>query len=205
MKNQKGVTLIALVITIIVLLILAAAAIATLTGDNGIFSNAQKARAENTKADFKEKVLIAYNSVKTEVTAKAVTKGEYHSNQNVNEYKLANMIYRDITGNAGEFTDSTTAQTKTNGKYTFDYTPSGLTEAKSDSTKKGTIKITYTDDVFKLGGKISALDQWTAPMVATITIIDNECGLKLTCTGFVDTQNKTASPTVDQLTYGVNE
>ena len=34
MKNNKGITLIALVITIIVLLILAAIAIATLTGDN---------------------------------------------------------------------------------------------------------------------------------------------------------------------------
>ena len=35
-KNNKGITLIALVITIIVLLILAAVSIATLTGENGI-------------------------------------------------------------------------------------------------------------------------------------------------------------------------
>ena len=116
------------------------------------------------------------------------------------------MIYKDITGNVGTFTSATntTVQNATKEKYKFEYKPSGLTEAKSDSTKKGTIKITYTDDVFKLGGKISALDQWTAPMVATITISDNECGLVLSCTGFVDTQNKTASPTDDQLTYGVN-
>ena len=48
MRNQKGVTLIALVITIIVLLILAGVSIAMLTGDNGIcnrrlqISNKQK-------------------------------------------------------------------------------------------------------------------------------------------------------------------
>ncbi len=36
MKKQKGITLIALVITIIVLLILAGISIATLTGENGI-------------------------------------------------------------------------------------------------------------------------------------------------------------------------
>ena len=36
LKTNKGITLIALVITIIVLLILAGVTIATLTGDNGI-------------------------------------------------------------------------------------------------------------------------------------------------------------------------
>ena len=40
-KSKKGVTLIALVITIIVLLILAGVTIATLTGDNGILTKAQ--------------------------------------------------------------------------------------------------------------------------------------------------------------------
>ena len=47
MRKEKGITLIALVITIIVLLILASVSIAMLTGDNGILSQAQKAK-ENT-------------------------------------------------------------------------------------------------------------------------------------------------------------
>lgn len=38
MKNTKGITLIALVITIIVLLILAGGSIAMLTGENGILT-----------------------------------------------------------------------------------------------------------------------------------------------------------------------
>ena len=41
MKNSKGITLIALVITIIVLLILAGVSIAMLTGDNGLLSQAK--------------------------------------------------------------------------------------------------------------------------------------------------------------------
>ena len=41
LKINKGITLIALVITIIVLLILAGVTIATLTGDNGILTKAQ--------------------------------------------------------------------------------------------------------------------------------------------------------------------
>ena len=46
LKNSKGITLIALVITIIVLLILAAISIATLTGENGILTQANKAKTE---------------------------------------------------------------------------------------------------------------------------------------------------------------
>ncbi|MCI8383698.1 MAG: formylglycine-generating enzyme family protein [Clostridia bacterium] len=58
-KNNKGITLIALVITIIVLLILAGISIATLTGDNGVLTKANTAKVENEKATAKEKVQIA--------------------------------------------------------------------------------------------------------------------------------------------------
>ena len=44
MDKTKGITLIALVITIIVLLILAGISIATLMGENGIVEKAQKAK-----------------------------------------------------------------------------------------------------------------------------------------------------------------
>ena len=44
MKNNKGITLIALVITIIVLLILAGVSIAMLTGDNGILTQANESK-----------------------------------------------------------------------------------------------------------------------------------------------------------------
>ena len=54
-KNEtRGITLIALVITIIVLLILAAVSIATLTGDNGILTKAQTAKERNDAAEKEE-------------------------------------------------------------------------------------------------------------------------------------------------------
>ena len=55
-KENRGITLIALVITIIVLLILAAVSIATLTGQNGIITQAQNAKKQNEYATAKEKV-----------------------------------------------------------------------------------------------------------------------------------------------------
>ena len=57
-KNSKGITLIALVITIIILLILAGVTIATLTGDNGILTQAGKAKDKTTEAESIERVQI---------------------------------------------------------------------------------------------------------------------------------------------------
>lgn len=59
MKNQKGITLIALVITIIVLLILAGVTIAMLTGENGILNRATTAVNNTTDAELKEAVRLA--------------------------------------------------------------------------------------------------------------------------------------------------
>ena len=56
--TQKGITLIALVITIIILLILAAVTIAALSGDNGILSNAAKAKEETEKAEIIEQIRL---------------------------------------------------------------------------------------------------------------------------------------------------
>lgn len=58
--NNKGITLIALVITIIVLLILAGVAIATLTGDNGILTKAASSKEKTDKASAEEAVKLEY-------------------------------------------------------------------------------------------------------------------------------------------------
>lgn len=59
MKNQKGITLIALVITIIVLLILAGISIAALSGDNGLLKTAKNAETESQKGNLEEAVKLA--------------------------------------------------------------------------------------------------------------------------------------------------
>ena len=57
-EKAKGITLIALVITIIVLLILAGVTIATLTGENGILTRASDASRENEIASVKEQAQL---------------------------------------------------------------------------------------------------------------------------------------------------
>ena len=61
MKKNKGITLIALVITIIVLLILAGVAIAMLSGENGILRKAAEAKTKTEEAQKEEQsILVDY-------------------------------------------------------------------------------------------------------------------------------------------------
>lgn len=64
--KQRGITLIALVITIIVLLILAGVSIATLTGKNGILTQASNAKEQSEIGEEKEAISIAWNGAMTE-------------------------------------------------------------------------------------------------------------------------------------------
>lgn len=55
MKNkEKGITLIALVVTIVVLLILAGVSISMLTGENGIITQAQDAKLATERSSLRE-------------------------------------------------------------------------------------------------------------------------------------------------------
>lgn len=65
-KDVKGITLIALVITIIVLLILAAVSIAMLTGENGLLKKATKAKEENKLAQAKEQINLMLQEYRIE-------------------------------------------------------------------------------------------------------------------------------------------
>lgn len=62
-KENEGITLIALVITIIVLLILAGITIATLTGDNGILTKTNEAKEQTEIGKEKEIVKLATTAV----------------------------------------------------------------------------------------------------------------------------------------------
>ena len=59
-KNARGITLIALVISIIVLLILAGVTIGSLTGENGILTRAKEAKQKTIKANELKKFKYQY-------------------------------------------------------------------------------------------------------------------------------------------------
>ena len=78
MKKQRGITLIALIITIVVLLILAGVTIGAVK-ESGIIGHAQKATSEYTIAQEKEKIALAYSEYKIK---------KAFDNTNVEEFKI---------------------------------------------------------------------------------------------------------------------
>lgn len=143
LKNKKGITLIALVVTIVVLLILAGVSISLVLDNNGIIAKSKDARNSAIESDEKEKVEMAYVSAalkklgdtvtaeelqeeldssvgtgKTEVTTNGddtlnVLFSDTEHNFNVDEGKVEKA--KPITNNYGE--DWEVAWTYTNGVW----------------------------------------------------------------------------------------
>ena len=139
-KTNKGITLIALVITIIVLLILAGVTIAMLTGDNGILTKANNSKNETAKATAKEKV-------QTEVMASYGTDGKIDLDQlNKNLQNISGIKYN---GNAISDSNKITSlpATVTVDGYNVTIEANGTTTVAGESTPitpptGGTITIT---------------------------------------------------------------
>ncbi len=64
-KNMKGITLVALVITIVILLILAGISIQAIS-NTGLFANAKRAKDESMKGQLQEEISLAIQSIQTE-------------------------------------------------------------------------------------------------------------------------------------------
>ena len=113
MKNNKGITLIALVITIIVLLILAGVSIAMLTGNNGILSQATTARDETVTGEIEEACKLAVANIIAE--NEGTPSGGYTTTNVIAALKAVNASYTWDDG----VTDSTydvVVQAKRDGK-----------------------------------------------------------------------------------------
>ena len=81
-QNNRGITLIALVITIIVVLILAGVSISMLTGQNGILTQAQNAKKATEEAAQEE------NSALSSLEGYMITDESYNKETGVNEPRL---------------------------------------------------------------------------------------------------------------------
>ncbi|MBR3133172.1 MAG: prepilin-type N-terminal cleavage/methylation domain-containing protein [Clostridia bacterium] len=132
LKNQKGITLIALVITIIVLLILAGVTIAMVVGDNGIITRSNEAKDTTNIKKIQEEVdLIAADLV-----------AEYHSKDN-----------GEVPSTAGKYVATNIADSD----YKIEVTGSAINVIKDGKETKGEIKddghIAWDDEGEQPGGQ----------------------------------------------------
>ena len=86
--KERGITLIALVITIIILLILAGITIGLVTGDNGILAQASKAQEKTTQAQEEE-------SIKLAIMASSIEENGYQKFTEENLQKVINEQFGD--------------------------------------------------------------------------------------------------------------
>ena len=164
LKKEKGVTLIALVVTIVILIILAAVSMTMVLGNNGIFTQAQK--GANSMASAEANTQEGFNSMSSEIdkilgendgsesSDEWISKSEsmvgyYADLNNDGEITLADdgFIYADISvGGSG------TWRNQPSGVYQYEAVKSGLNEyiVKSETTNL---------DPFKTGNGIIQLSK----------------------------------------------
>ena len=87
-KSTKGITLIALVVTIIILLLLAGISIAMLTGNNGILTQGQRAKEETRIAGVEEVVKLYKQGKYIDSTTGSVTENANEMLENLKGQKL---------------------------------------------------------------------------------------------------------------------
>lgn len=122
MKNQKGITLVALVITIVVLLILAGVTISMVLGPNGVLTNSQKAKDNSAKGTANDALSTALSSVSTDYYTEggSGTMLEYLKTRESDATKKLESLAPGYTYAISESDGKTTIKMETEKKdYTF--------------------------------------------------------------------------------------
>ena len=153
MRNNKGITLIALVITIIVLLILAGVSIAMLTGDNGILTQAGRAKYTQIEGQVREEINLAVQAAKMFAEQKSVTTSSgWLASGNIGTTSTAN--------NSGTVPETVIGQLRADLTTEKGYT--------TISAGTNAVTITYETDSYK-----SATNYTDAKIVAVIGVNQN--------------------------------
>ena len=148
MREQKGITLIALVITIIVLLILAGVSIAMLTGQNGILTQATNAKTETAQAEAEEKINLALNAVKSKIYEKQVSNSSYNGGTSTLDTDIVSTVL-------------------TQDGFSATAAPANNKEGYWHEFANGTLTLHYTNPEAKITSITGSIDVDTAPYQIT--------------------------------------
>ena len=113
-NSKKGITLIALVVTIIVLLILASVSIAMLTGENGIIKKATTSKEKTSEAEVEENISLATLAAKDD-------EGNFSQDLLIEKLEKYGLKGEKIDDNVIVTTDKKTYKIDDEGKITSDH------------------------------------------------------------------------------------
>ena len=154
-RHEKGITLIALVITIIVLLILAGISLATLTGDNGVLKQATNASIKTEHASVLEHLQLEVSSyvIDKNTNVNSITLIEYLQSRGIigDEIGEGSEKYQinveTLTGKTQKYGNGTATESEKNDVYMLekvDTSTGNLINKKVASTTP--IKLATTND-----------------------------------------------------------
>ena len=102
MNKRKGITLLALVITIVIMLLLAGVAIQMTMGENGLIAKSNQAKKEQAKAELLENAKLGYLNLKTKAIEEKSPTPEYESLLSTSEFlDKYNIVGDNITDKKG--------------------------------------------------------------------------------------------------------
>ena len=133
MKNQKGITLVALVITIVVLLILAGVTISMVMGPNGVLTNSQIAKEKSAKGTANDALSTALSSISTNY---------YAVSNSTAAAPIGSVTAEELKKQAPEYTFTVDCDTADGGKV--------ITMTKDNYTFKAAISAQLTISEFKM-------------------------------------------------------
>lgn len=133
MKNQKGITLVALVITIVVLLILAGVTISMVMGPNGVLTNSQIAKEKSAKGTANDALSTALSSISTNY---------YAVSNSTAAAPIESVTAAELKKQAPEYTFTDDGNTAEGGKV--------ITMTKDNYTFKAAISAQLTISEFKM-------------------------------------------------------
>lgn len=148
MRNQRGITLIALIVTIIVLIIIAGISIATLTSDNGILRQVDSAKVATIEGNAREEVTLAMGALRIAIAEAQSRDNSYKAKDHVATIQLSmlKLLNADTQlSNKADFASVKVGETYPTTKGWTTATPVKADSTVEDATTNFTVQYTGDD------------------------------------------------------------
>ena len=155
-KSTKGITLIALVVTIIILLILAGVSIAMLTGNNGVLTQAKSAKENTRVGEVQEKVKLAAQAALTDNLGNGIEKKKFQEELN-NMFTQGEQV-------GLEYDETNKKYTVTVDKYEVEVSNMGAVGEAKEATIQAKLTLTYKNTEQKAGENVAKVVDKNVPI-----------------------------------------
>ena len=155
-KSTKGITLIALVVTIIILLILAGVSIAMLTGNNGVLTQAKSAKENTRVGEVQEKVKLAAQAALTANLGNGIEKEKFQEELN-NMFTQGEQV-------SLEYDEANKKYTVTVDKYEVEVSNMGAVGEAKEATIQAKLTLTYKNTEQKAGENVAKVVDKNVPI-----------------------------------------